>query len=119
MLDLRNISVFSLAESDAALKAAKTTSPLVQQCQKALNDISNLHSVGLFGFLDTLRVRGNEIADELAREGTVRQFVGPEPAWGSVRQNLSKNKTLDGQPAYGKVAGSYYTETGSKTDFGP
>jgi len=30
------------------------------------------------------RVRGNEIADELAREGTVRQFVGPEPASGSL-----------------------------------
>ena len=30
------------------------------------------------------RVRGNEIADELAREGTVRHFVGPEPAWGSL-----------------------------------
>ena len=53
MLDLRNISVFSLTESDAALKAAKPTSPLVQQCQKALNDISILHSVALFGFLDT------------------------------------------------------------------
>ena len=31
-----------------ALKAAKTTSPLVQQCQKALNNISFWHPVGLF-----------------------------------------------------------------------
>jgi hypothetical protein len=30
-----------------ALQAAKTTSPLVQQCQQALNDISICHAVGL------------------------------------------------------------------------
>jgi len=70
------ISIFS--DSEAA-----NTSPLVQQCQTALNDISILHSVGLFGFPDT-RVRGNEITDELAREETVRQFVGPEQALGSL-----------------------------------
>ena len=31
-----------------ALKAVKTTSPLVQQCQKVLNDISIWHAVSLF-----------------------------------------------------------------------
>jgi len=31
-----------------ALQAAKTTSPSVQQCQKALNYISTRHSMGLF-----------------------------------------------------------------------
>ena len=30
------------------LRAAKITSQLVQQCQKALNNISTQHSVGLF-----------------------------------------------------------------------
>ena len=30
-----------------ALPAVRTTSPLVQQCQKALNDISTRHAVGL------------------------------------------------------------------------
>ena len=37
------------SDSQAALRApqaAKTTSPLVQQCQKALNDISTQHTVG-------------------------------------------------------------------------
>jgi hypothetical protein len=45
------------SDSQAALKAlqsAKTTSLLVQQCQKALNDISTEHTVGPFGFLDIL-----------------------------------------------------------------
>ena len=43
------------SDSQAALKALKairTTSPLVHQCQKALNDISIWHVVGLFGSLD-------------------------------------------------------------------
>ena len=38
-------------DSQAALKelqAAKTTPPLVQQCQQALNDISTRHAVGLY-----------------------------------------------------------------------
>jgi len=30
------------------LQASKRTSPLVQQCQKALNDISTQHTVGLY-----------------------------------------------------------------------
>jgi len=44
-------------DSQAALKAlqsAKTTSLLVQQCHKALNDISTQHTVMPFGFLDIL-----------------------------------------------------------------
>jgi hypothetical protein len=39
------------SDSQVALKAfqtAKTTSPLVRQCQKALNDISTGHRVGLY-----------------------------------------------------------------------
>jgi hypothetical protein len=35
---------------------------------------------------------GNEIADKLAREGTVHQFVGPEPALGISRQNIRNIK---------------------------
>jgi hypothetical protein len=32
-------------------------------------------------------VRGNEIADELARDGSAQRFVGPEPVLGVSRQN--------------------------------
>jgi hypothetical protein len=35
-------------------------------------------------------IRGNEIADELAREGSAHQFVGPEPALGVSRQSIRK-----------------------------
>ena len=77
------VSIFS--DSRAALKtlqASKTTSPLVQQCQKVLNDISTEHSVGLYWVPGHAGVRGNKIADKLARDGSVQKFVGPEPFLG-------------------------------------
>jgi hypothetical protein len=64
------------------------TSPLVQQCQKALNDISAQHVVGLYWVPGQAGVRGNEIADELARDGSVLQFVRPEPALGVSMQDI-------------------------------
>jgi len=37
-----------------ALRAVRTTFPLVYQCQRALNDISDRHAVGVFGSPDML-----------------------------------------------------------------
>jgi len=49
----------------------------------------------LFGafFIFTLRngVRGNEIADGLARGGLVMGFLGPEPALGVSRREFQKS----------------------------
>jgi ribonuclease HI len=69
-----------------ALQAVKTTSSLVQQCQRALDDISPYHSAGLFWVPGHSGIGGNEIADELAKEGTAHHFVGPQPAVGVSRQ---------------------------------
>jgi len=63
-----------LSDSQAALKALQaliTTSPLVQQCLKALNDISTQHAVGLYWVPGHAGVRGNEIAYQLTRGGFV------------------------------------------------
>jgi len=61
-----------------ALKSVRTTSPLVQQCQKASNDISTRHAaVGLYWARGHAGVRGNEIADALSRDGSVLGFLGP------------------------------------------
>jgi len=69
---------------------ATRTSPSVQQCQKALNDISTQHSVGRYWVPGHAGVRGHEIADKLARDGSVQKFVGPELFLGVSRQNIGR-----------------------------
>jgi ribonuclease HI len=73
-----------------ALQAAKTMSPLVRQCQQALNDISTQHAVQLYWVPGHAGVRGNEIADKLARSGSAQRFVGPEPFLGESRQTIRR-----------------------------
>ena len=78
------------SDSQAALKslqAAKTTSPLMRQRQQALN-ISTRHAVKLYWVPGHAGVRGNEIADKLARSGSDQRFIGPEPFLGVSRQNI-------------------------------
>ena len=70
-----------------ALRAAKTTFPLVCQCQQA-NNISARHAVRLYWVPGHAGVRGNEIADGLARSGSGQRFIGPEPCLGVSRQNI-------------------------------
>jgi hypothetical protein len=81
------------SDSQAALKALhalKTTSPLVRQCQRALDDISTYHSVGIVWVPGHSGRSGNEIADELANEGSAHHSVGPEPAVGVSRQCIRR-----------------------------
>jgi ribonuclease HI len=74
------------SDSQAALKAlqaTKTTSPLVWQCQRALNDISTYHSVGLFWVPRHSGLRGNEISDELARGFPFTTLLARSRPWES------------------------------------
>ena len=62
----------------------------IQQCQKALNDISTRHAVGLYWVPGRAGVRGNEIADELTTDGSALKSVGSEPALGVSRQDIRR-----------------------------
>jgi hypothetical protein len=73
-----------------ALKAVRTTSPLLRQCQEALNDISARHMVGLFWVPGHAGVCGNEIADGLARSGSALRFLRPEPHLGVSRCDIRR-----------------------------
>jgi len=79
-------------DSQVALKAlqAAKTSPWVRQCQQVLNDISTRHAVRLYWIRGHAGVRGNEIADKLARSGSGQRFIGPEPFLGISRQNIGR-----------------------------
>ena len=53
--------------------------------------------MGLYCVPGHAGVRGNEIADKLARGDKVQKFVGPEPSLGIPTQNIKKEvKTLGG-----------------------
>jgi hypothetical protein len=54
--------------------------------------ISTRHAVGLYWVPGHAGVRGNEIADKLARDGSVQRFVGPEPFLGVSGQNIRRWK---------------------------
>ena len=73
-----------------ALEAVRTMSPLVHQCQGALNNISSRHVMGLFWVPGHAGIQGNEIAGGLARGGSALRFLGPEPALGVSRRDLQK-----------------------------
>jgi len=111
------------SDSQAALKAlqaAKTMSPLVQQCQKALNDISIRHTMGLYWVPGHAGVCGSEITHKLARGSSTKRFIGPEPSLGVSRQNINNNikRWVDNQHL-AMLRGPCSTQTDLKIDFGP
>ncbi|VEN63036.1 unnamed protein product [Callosobruchus maculatus] len=75
-----------------ALSAWKITSGLVLECRRALDDISAKHKVSLMWVPGHAGVKGNEMADHLARMGSGNSFVGPEPALG-LSANLVRKTT--------------------------
>jgi ribonuclease HI len=92
-----------------ALQAFRTTSPLVLQCQKALNDISARHAVGLYWVPGHAAVRGNEIADGLAMGGSALGFLGPEPALGSPGEKYKKGSVVCWLTSTGQVGKALVT----------
>jgi hypothetical protein len=91
MLDHRNTSVFVLIVSSfEGFSDCQNNILICTTVWKALNDVFIQHSVGLFWVPRHYGVCGNEIANGLAREGTVHQFVRLEPSLGVSRHNVKK-----------------------------
>ena len=73
-----------------ALQVIRTTSPLVQHSQEALNDISTCHAVGLYWVSGHAGVRGYKITNGLTSGGSAVKFVGPEPALRVSRHDIRR-----------------------------
>ena len=85
----RSISICS--DSQAALKsisAAKTTSYLVWETAMTLQQLSMHNCVRLLWVPGHSNIDGNETADELAKQATLMDYVGPEPALGLSLMNI-------------------------------
>lgn len=52
------------------------------------------HCLGIFWVLGHSEIRGNEIAIELTKEGSIHQLVGPMLALGILRQNIMKKSKV-------------------------
>jgi ribonuclease HI len=88
---LRGANIYILSDSQAALKALaafKFDSKLAWECRKSLNQLANHNRVTLMWVPGHEGVEGNEIADQLAREGAQAPFYGPEPFCGTSKAHL-------------------------------
>ena len=82
---VRNCAVDILSDSQAALLALSSnciTSSLVGEGKTELNKLGANNTVTLRWIRGHAGHQGNEIADELARAGSLLPFFGPEPAVG-------------------------------------
>ena len=83
--DTTSKTIYILSDSQAALKAldsCRVDSGLVLNCMKTLNRLGRKNRVVLIWVPGHVGVRGNEMADELARKGSERTMCGPEPCMG-------------------------------------
>jgi hypothetical protein len=64
-------------------------------------------------------VRGNEIADKLARNGSGQRFIGPEPVLGFSRQNIRSKMKSWVEKYLARGLSLWYTEAGSRTNLWP
>jgi len=72
-------------DSQSAIEAVISPlvkSKLVFECKQRLNKLGAQNKVTLMWVPGHEGIQGNEIADELARQGAEKEFIGPEPKFG-------------------------------------
>ena len=88
----KSVAIFS--NSQATLKAissASVDSKLVWDCVNALNEVGSQRNLILAWVPSHEGVKGNEAADDLTRQGSSRQFVGPAPSFGTTQSQIRKS----------------------------
>ena len=88
-IDQRNTSAFALIGGSESASSCQDVS-FGTSVPADVNDISARHAVRLYWVSGHAEVRGNEIADRLARSGSGQRFIGPEPFLGVSRQNIRR-----------------------------
>ena len=93
----RNRSICFYSDSQAAINALislRIYTPSVRDCIRALNELGLRNSVRVLWIPGHSGHRGNEVADSLARSGTLLRVLGPRPIiplpWAEVNQLLNK-----------------------------
>jgi hypothetical protein len=65
------------------LKVSNRISALVWDCHQSLITLSERNNVHFLWVPDVKEIEGNEIADQLAKGGSLHPFIGPELACGT------------------------------------
>lgn len=66
---------------------------MVLECKERLNELCGNNKVTVLWVPGDEGIPGNEMADELARQGAEKSFIGPEPKFGisiTVRKRIVK-----------------------------
>jgi ribonuclease HI len=83
----RGRNIYILSDSQTAIKALNNfqiNSKLVWDCHQSLVRLAEHNTVQLIWVLGHMRIDGNEMANQLARQDSSRPFIGPEPALGML-----------------------------------
>jgi ribonuclease HI len=94
--DIRKRTIYILSDSQAAIRALRSstvTSKLVNVCLNTLKKLASLTRLIIMWVPGHRGIAGNELADELARKGAESKFIGPEPFCGFGRSNLKEKVT--------------------------
>lgn len=109
MRNYRHAKIGIFSDSQAALlalKSSKCESKLVWECVASLRELAARHNrVMLFWVPGHCGIEGNEMADELARQGSSNSFVGPEPFLGISKSAVKQEITNWGQSQIASIWG--------------
>jgi hypothetical protein len=78
-------NIYILTDSQAAMKVLNNfqiNSKLVWDCHQSLTRLAEHNTGQLIWVPGHMRIHGNEMADQLARQGSSHPFIGPEPSLG-------------------------------------